>query len=156
ELLPSGSSLVDLGLHRLRDLSSPVRVFELRHGDRVAEPVPPRSLDAVPNNLPVHLSGFVGRRAELAAVGALVPVERLVTLTGVGGVGKTRLAAQVAADHAERWPDGVRWVELERLTDPGEVAHEVAAAVGVLSETVRGPLPSMTRQLQDHRMLVCL
>ncbi|HEX2036280.1 MAG TPA: LuxR C-terminal-related transcriptional regulator [Chloroflexota bacterium] len=154
--LPSGSSLVDLGLHRLRDLSSPLRVFELARGQRVTDRTPLKSLDTVPNSLPVQLTGFVGRRAERAAVGALLRDERLVTLTGVGGAGKTRLAAQVAADQAERWPDGVRWVELGTITEAGEVAPEVAAATGVLVEPVRGALRSMTLQLQERRLLICL
>jgi predicted ATPase/DNA-binding CsgD family transcriptional regulator/class 3 adenylate cyclase len=156
DLLPTGSALVDLGLHRLRDLSSPTRVFELQDGDRAAVPVPLRSLDRVPHNLPIHLTGFVGRLAELTAVRALLRGERLVTLTGVGGSGKTRLAAQVAADQAEQWPDGVWWVELGTVTDSADVAEVVASATGVLVEPVRGPLGSVTVQLRDRRMLVCL
>jgi predicted ATPase/DNA-binding CsgD family transcriptional regulator/class 3 adenylate cyclase len=156
DVLPTGSSLVDLGLHRLRDLSSPTRVFELRDADRAAEPVPLRSLDRVPHNLPIHLTGFVGRLAELTAVRDLLRGERLVTLTGVGGSGKTRLAAQAAAEQAEQWPDGVWWVELGTVTDAADVAEVVASAIGVLVEPVRGPLGSVTVQLRDRRMLVCL
>jgi predicted ATPase/DNA-binding CsgD family transcriptional regulator len=155
-LLPTGSSLADLGLHRLRDLSPPTRVFELRDGGRAAEPPPLRSLDRVPHNLPVQLTAFVGRRAERAGVGGLLANRRLVTLTGAGGSGKTRLAAQVAADQAERWPDGVWWVELGAVTDAGAVAEAVASAVGVLVEPVRGPLGSLAVQLRDRRLLVCL
>src|SRR5262249_36205029 len=77
---PPGSSLVDLGLHRLRDLSAPTRVFELGPSDGRAAPAPLRSLAAVPNNLPVQVTGFVGRRAELGAVGELLRAHRLVTL----------------------------------------------------------------------------
>ena len=107
--------------------------------------------------LPVHLTSFVGRRAELAAVSALLRGRRLVTLTGVGGSGKTRLAAQLAAaDQAERWPDGVWWVELEAVTDPAQVAEVAAATVGVLVEPVQGSLRSLTAHLRDRRALVCL
>jgi predicted ATPase/DNA-binding CsgD family transcriptional regulator len=106
--------------------------------------------------LPVHLTSFVGRRAELAAVSALLRGGRLVTLTGVGGSGKTRLAARLAAEQAERWPDGVWWVELEAVTDPAQVAEVAAATVGVLVEPVQGPLRSLTAQLRDRRALVCL
>jgi predicted ATPase/DNA-binding CsgD family transcriptional regulator len=106
--------------------------------------------------LPVHLTSFVGRRAELAAVSALLRRGRLVTLTGVGGSGKTRLAARLAADPAERWPDGVWWVELEAVTDPAQVAEVAAATVGVLAPPVQGPLRSLTLQLRDRRTLVCL
>jgi len=106
--------------------------------------------------LPVHLTSFVGRRAELAAVSALLRGRRLVTLTGVGGSGKTRLAARLAADQAERWPDGVWWVELEAVGDPAQVAEVAAATIGVLVEPVQGPLRSLTVQLRDRRTLVCL
>jgi predicted ATPase/DNA-binding CsgD family transcriptional regulator len=156
ELLPAGSSLRDLGLHRLRDLSPPARVFELQHGDSTADPLPLRSLDTVPNNLPIQLTSFVGRHAELAAVQTLLSGERLVTLTGAGGCGKTRLAAQVAADRAERWPEGVWWVELGAVTDPTLVAELVASTIGVLVEPVRGPVRSLALQLRDRRLLVCL
>jgi predicted ATPase/DNA-binding CsgD family transcriptional regulator len=114
------------------------------------------ALDLVPHNLPVQLTRFVGRLAERAAVGDLVARERLVTLTGVGGAGKTRLAAQVAADLAGRWPDGVWWVELGAVGDAAAVAEVVADAAGVLVEPVRGPLGSLAVQLRDRRLLLCL
>ena len=159
--LPAGSWLADLGLHRLRDLSSPIRVFELRDEDRTAAaaaapPLPLRSLDRVPHNLPIQLTGFVGRQAELAAVRTLLRGERLVTLTGVGGSGKTRLAAHAAAEAADQWPDGVWWAELGTVTDSADVAEAAAAAIGVLVEPVQGPLRSATVQLRDRRVLVCL
>jgi predicted ATPase/DNA-binding CsgD family transcriptional regulator len=116
----------------------------------------PRSFDRGPSTLPVHLTNFVGRRAELEAIGTLLRGQRLVTLTGAGGAGKTRLAAQVASEHADRWPDSVRWVELGAVMDTDDVAGVVADAVGVLVEPVRGPLWSLTAQLRDRRMLLCL
>jgi hypothetical protein len=88
-------------------------------GDRAAGPVR--------HTLPIHLTSLVGRRAELAAASALLLERRLVTLTGVGGSGKTRLAARLAVDQAERWPDGVWWVELEGVTDPAQVAEITGA-----------------------------
>ncbi|HEX5881526.1 MAG TPA: LuxR C-terminal-related transcriptional regulator [Actinomycetota bacterium] len=115
-----------------------------------------RAAGAAAHTLPVHLTSFVGRRAELAAVAALLRGRRLVTLTGVGGSGKTRLAARLAADQAERWPDGVWWVELEAVTDPAQVAEVAAATIGVLVEPVQGSLRSLAVQLRDRRMLVCL
>jgi predicted ATPase/DNA-binding CsgD family transcriptional regulator len=115
-----------------------------------------RAAGPVRHTLPVHLTSFVGRRAELAAVSALLGGRRLVTLTGVGGSGKTRLAARLAADQAERWPDGVWWVELEAVTDPAQVAEVAAATIGVLVEPVQGSLRSLAVQLWDRRMLVCL
>jgi predicted ATPase len=110
----------------------------------------------VPHNLPVQLTGFVGRQAERAGVGDLLRGRRLVTLTGVGGSGKTRLAVQVAADQAGHWPDGVWWVELGAVTDGADVAEAVASTLGVLVEPVRGPLGSVTVALRDGRSLVCL
>src|SRR5919107_4489535 len=109
-----------------------------------------------PRTLPVQLTSFVGRRAELAAVAALLRGRRLVTLTGVGGSGKTRLAARLATEQAGRWPDGVWWVELEAVTDPAQVAEAAAATIGALVEPVRAPLRSLTVQLGDRRTLVCL
>jgi predicted ATPase/DNA-binding NarL/FixJ family response regulator len=110
----------------------------------------------VPHNLPVQLTGFVGRQAERAGVAGLLADRRLVTLTGVGGAGKTRLAAQVAADRAGQWPDGVWWVELGAVTGAGDVAEVVASVLGVLVEPVRGPLGSVTVALGERRTLVCL
>jgi predicted ATPase/DNA-binding CsgD family transcriptional regulator len=145
--------LRDLGLHRLRDLASAARVFELDNG---GESPPLRSLDAVPNNLPVQLTSFVGRDAETLSVRALLTDAGLVTLTGPGGAGKTRLAAQVAADQATRWPDGVWWVELATVTDSAQVAEAVAAAVGALVEPGIGPVRSVTAELRERRVLICL
>jgi predicted ATPase/DNA-binding CsgD family transcriptional regulator len=153
--LPAGWSLHDLGVHRLRDLSYPERVFELRR-EGAGEAPPLRSLDAFPNNLPLQRTSFVGRSAELDAVHRLLAGERLVTLTGAGGSGKTRLAAQAAAEQAERWPDGVWWVELVSAGDATHVAELIAAAVGVLVEPVQGPRRSLLAQLPGRRMLVCL
>ena len=156
EDLPPGAELADLGEHRLRDLSRPERVFELRHPDLPADLPPLRSLDTLANNLPVQLTSFVGRGEELAAVELLLDGERLVTLTGPGGAGKTRLALHAAAELADRWPDGVWWVDLAPATDPGLVADLVASTVGVLVEPGGGPLRALGQQLRDRRLLVCL
>jgi predicted ATPase/class 3 adenylate cyclase/DNA-binding CsgD family transcriptional regulator len=156
EALPDGTGLRDLGPHRLRDLSRPERVFELRHADQPAELPPLRSLDGLANNLPIQLTSFVGRGDELAEVELLLSAERLVTLTGSGGCGKTRLAMQAAAELADRWPDGVWWVDLGPVTDPALAAELVASSIGVLVEPVSGPLRALTLQLRDRRLLVCL
>ncbi|HKE81018.1 MAG TPA: LuxR C-terminal-related transcriptional regulator [Solirubrobacteraceae bacterium] len=103
-------------------------------------------------NLPVQLTSFVGRRIELAAVAELLARARIVTLTGAGGSGKTRLALQVAAGQAARFGDGVWWVELADVTDPALVADAVAAATGALA----APGRSLTAQLAGRRLLVCL
>ena len=151
-LAGAAPGLVDLGLHRLRDLSSPMRIFALDDADGA----PLQSIERVPNNLPVHLTSFVGRLSELAAVRDLLLGQRLLTITGVGGAGKTRLAAQVAADLVERWPDGVWWVELGSVSDSAHVADVVASTIGVLVEPVRGPLRSLVVHARQRRMLICL
>ena len=99
--LPEGAALLPLGVHRLRDLRQPERVFQLSHPELPSSFPPLRSLDALPNNLPAQLTSFVGREAELAELVALAAGHRLITLVGVGGCGKTRLAAHVAAELAE-------------------------------------------------------
>lgn len=156
EMLPPGSWLDDLGSHRLWDLSRPERVFELRHADLAHDFPPLRSLDTVANNLPTQLTSFVGRDGELAAVDRLLSREQMVTLTGSGGCGKTRLALQAAAKLAGRWPDGVWWVDLAPVAEPARVAESVAAAIGVLVEPVMGPQQALAVQLRDKRLLVCL
>ncbi|MBO0878114.1 MAG: AAA family ATPase, partial [Pseudonocardia sp.] len=146
------TELHDLGVHRLRDLLPPERVFAL------GEPgeAPLRSLDATPNNLPTYLTSFVGRQAELAELLGQLSHARLLTIIGPGGSGKTRLAARAAAREADRHRDGVWWVELGELADPGEVARAVAAALGVLVDPAHGTVALLRAQLAQRRVLLCL
>ena len=129
--LPCDLDLSDLGLHRLRDLSRPERVWQLDGPGLVNEHPRLRSLEVVPNNLPVQLSSFVGRHQEIDQGAALLAETRLLTLTGAGGCGKTRLAQRVAAEVVDQFGGGVRWVELASLADEGLVGDSVAAALGV-------------------------
>ncbi|HZX07189.1 helix-turn-helix transcriptional regulator [Kribbella sp.] len=138
----------DLGVHRLRDLGSAERIFEL-----TSTGAPLRSLDCVPNNLPVMFTSFVGRTTQVAALRTQLAGSRLVTLTGPGGAGKTRLAAQTAAQLAERWADGVWWVDLSAVTDGSQIPEEVAAAIGLLVEPGDRLLIG---QLRDKQALICL
>jgi predicted ATPase/class 3 adenylate cyclase len=125
----------DLGEHRLRDLSRPERVAQVV-ADGLARDHPPlRSLDALPTNLPVQLTSFVGREQELARITKAVGEHRLVTLTGVGGVGKTRLALQAAADAIGQFPDGVWLSELAAAFDAAAMASVVAAAFSIEPRT---------------------
>jgi predicted ATPase/DNA-binding CsgD family transcriptional regulator len=147
--------LCDLGIHRLRDLSPPERVYELRaDGDDAPSP-PLRSLDRIANNLPIELTTFIGREAELAAVDELLGRERLVTITGSGGSGKTRLAAHAAAA-SDRWRDGVWWIELQAVSEPQTVANVIASDIGALVDPIGGPMRSLAQHLHDRRALVCL
>ena len=136
--LPEGAGLRALGPRRLRDLARAEEVFELTHPELPSGFPPPRSLDALPNNLPVQLSSFIGREAELREVGRLISDHRLLTLTGAGGCGKTRLAVQAASEALDRFPDGAWWVELAPLGDERLVDATIADALGVR------PLPGVT------------
>jgi predicted ATPase/class 3 adenylate cyclase len=126
---PSDVALYDLGLHRLRDVASAERVFQVSHPDLPGEFPPLRSL-GVRHNLPSRRSSFIGRDQDLIAVQKSLEVDRLVTLTGLGGCGKTRLAIEVAFDQLEGFPDGVFFVDLSPVSDPHVVGATVAAAVG--------------------------
>jgi class 3 adenylate cyclase len=113
-VLLSGIDLVDLGPRRLRDVPNPITVFQLRAPGLRIEFPPLRALDTSPGNLRPQTTSFIGREAELAEVEEALKAHRLVTLTGVGGVGKTRLALEVAARLADEFPDGVWFFELAR------------------------------------------
>jgi class 3 adenylate cyclase len=133
DALPPGASLADLGVHRLKDLGRPERIFQLQAAGLQAQFPPLRSLDnrALANNLPAQLSAFIGRDRELSEVRALVGSSRLVTLTGAGGCGKTRLGLQVAAGLLDGSGDGVWLVELAAVTDEDAVGPAIARALGI-------------------------
>jgi len=134
QALPPHVQLQDLGQHRLRDLAKPEHIFQLlAPGLRTAFP-PLRSLDVLPNNLPRQLSSFIGRTKELADIKSRLAGTPLLTLTGSGGAGKTRLALQIAAELVESFADGVWLVELEPLSDPALVTQTVAMTLGVREE----------------------
>jgi predicted ATPase/class 3 adenylate cyclase len=124
QLLGEHRGLVDLGEHRLKDLGAPLRLFQVGDGD-----FPPlRTLYRT--NLPILPTPLVGRRRELAEAGDLIRSNRLVTLTGPGGSGKTRLALQLAADAVEQFPDGIFWVPLQAVRDPAVVEGAIRTSLG--------------------------
>jgi predicted ATPase/class 3 adenylate cyclase len=154
--LPPAASLKDLGSHRLRDLQRPEQVFQLLHPSLPADFPPLQSLDAMPNNLPQQVTSFIGREQEMAAVKQRLASARLVTLTGAGGSGKTRLSLQVAADVLDRYPDGVWLVELAPLSDPNRVLQTVATVLGVREEPDVPPIQALVRHLKPKRLLLTL
>ena len=151
-----GLSLLDLGEHRLKDLARPERVFQLVHPALPGVFGPLRSLDATPNNLPVRLSAFIGRRDELVAVEGLVSSHRLVTVMGAGGAGKTRLALQTAAELADRFPDGVWWVELASLPTGGDVGPVLAGVLNLVLDETTPAVEALCRRFADDRALVVM
>jgi predicted ATPase/class 3 adenylate cyclase/DNA-binding CsgD family transcriptional regulator len=154
--LPEGASLRPLGVHRLKDLREAERVYQLVH-PALEESFPPlRSLDALPNNLPTQLTSFVGRARELSEIAAQLAEHRLVTLTGAGGCGKTRLAAQLAGELIDSYPDGVWWVDFAPLSDPDAVAPAVMVVMGLRDNRGLEPLDRITGYLAEQRVLLLL
>jgi predicted ATPase/class 3 adenylate cyclase len=143
-------SLIDLGEHRLRDLDRPMHIFQVGAGSFPAL----RSLDRLPGNLPEQATSFVGRQDEMAELGGVVGAHRLVTLTGAGGVGKTRLAVEVAAELAGAFADGVWLVELAPVGDPAAVPDAVATALGVTPQAGSSVADSIAQALSGRQMLV--
>ncbi len=154
--LPPGTSLRDLGSHRLKDLQQPEKVFQLLHPDLPADFLPLKSLDAFANNLPHQLTSFIGREQEMVEVKRLLSTTCLLTLAGAGGTGKTRLALQVATDVLEEYPDGVWLVELAALADPALVPQTVAAALGAREVPGRPLLSTLLDYLYRKKLLLVM
>jgi len=154
--LPVGASLLDIGEQRLRDLTSPLHVFQLVHPDLPADFPALRSLDRLPNNLPLQWSSFIGREKEIAAVKQQLESTCLLTLVGPGGCGKTRLALQVAADLLEEFPDGVWLVELALLSDPALIPQAVASALDVREEPGRPLMQTLVDHIKTKHLLLIL
>jgi predicted ATPase/class 3 adenylate cyclase len=156
--LPEGAELQDLGEHRLRDLLEPEHLFQLLHPDLPAEFPPLRTLDAQPHNLPVQLTPLVGREDAIARICSLFEREgaRLVTLTGPGGTGKTRLALAAAAELVDDFPDGVWLVDLAPLSDPTLVVSTIAATLNVRETGAQPVRDTLAAFLLSKRLLLVL
>ena len=156
--IPAQAALKDLGVHRLKDLGRPERIFQLQAPGLEAEFPPLRSLGnpALLNNLPAQLSTFVGRDRELADVRALVESSRLVTLIGAGGCGKTRLSLQVAAELLDGTGDGVWLVELAAVSDPDAVPSAICGALGIAPRPGRAALEALLDALGPQDLLIVL
>ena len=157
-LLPESATLRDLGEHRLKDLGRPQHLFQVAHPGLPSEFAPLVTIDMRPNNLPTETSAFVGREAELRAIRERLDDTdiRLVTLTGAGGSGKTRLAIRAAADQVDRFTDGVYFVDLVTATNSDAVLALVTTALGLGDATERSPLDELRRQLREQRVLLVL
>jgi predicted ATPase/class 3 adenylate cyclase len=156
DALPPGSSLVDMGEHRLRDLGRPETIFQVTHPDLVSEFAPLRSLDTFVGNLPLAVSSFIGRVSELARAVAAVGEARVVTLTGVGGVGKTRLALQAAGEALPGFRDGAWWCELAPVRDRAGVAEAVAGVFSVTARVGQTVQEALVEFLRQKELLVVL
>jgi predicted ATPase/class 3 adenylate cyclase len=156
--LPGGASLRDLGWHRLKDLGQPERIFQLDAPGLPTAFPPLRSLDnpRLPNNLPVQASAFIGRDAALVEVSGLIAAARLVTLTGAGGSGKTRLALQAAAGLLDGSGDGVWFTDLAPVTDPGLVAGTIAGVLSIQSEPGRPVAGTLVEAIGERSLLIVL
>ncbi|MBI3746183.1 MAG: hypothetical protein HY264_06595 [Chloroflexi bacterium] len=154
--LPDELGLVDLGSHRLRDLREPERLYQLA-APGLEEAFPPlATIDARPNNLPTQLTSFVGRAEELAEALALLEQNRLVTMTGPGGTGKTRLSLQVAAAVADAHPDGTFFVPLETVRDAALVASRIGSEIGLSESGGRSARDVLVEWLSGKRVLLVL
>jgi predicted ATPase/class 3 adenylate cyclase len=156
--LPAGVSLRDLGSHRLKDLQYKSHLYQLVIADLPADFPPLKTLDTHPNNLPVQLTPFIGREQELTAVQQLLRHEdvHLLTLTGPGGAGKTRLGLQVAAELSDRFADGVYFVNLAPISDPALVVPAITQTLDIREVTGQPLLEHVKQELQHKHILLLL
>jgi len=154
--LPVGLTLKDLGMHRLKDLARPERLFQLTVEGLPADFPPLKTLETTPNNLPTQLTSFIGRDDQVREARQLLERSRLLTLTGPGGTGKTRLSLQIAADVMDRFPDGVYFVPLAAVTDPELVPSAIAQALAISTTGSRRPIEALVDHLHDKRTLLVL
>ena len=146
--------LIDLGPRRLRDIAKPVDIFQVRASGLRTDFPPLKTLDATPGNLRPPTTSFIGRESELDELETALKAHRLLTLTGVGGVGKTRLALEVAARSANDFPDGVWVIELAAVGDPAAVPDAVAAVLGIAQQAGMSLADSVAAALEGRSRLL--
>ncbi len=154
--LPFGISLRDLGNHRLKDLDRPERLYQIIIPELPSDFPAPRSLELFVHNLPLPLTSFIGREKESQEINRWLGHYRLVTLTGPGGTGKTRLAIRVASDLVNSFSDGVRFVELAPVADPALLPQTVAGVLGLREEPGNSILKTLSDHLRHKTMLLVL
>jgi predicted ATPase/class 3 adenylate cyclase len=156
ESLPAELKLRDLGVHRLKDLAKSEHLFQLVV-DGLPDKFPAlRTLDTTPNNLPTQLTSFVGREADVVEAKRLLAGTRLLTLTGPGGIGKTRLSLQLAADVVQSFPEGVYFVPLSAVTNPELIPSVIAQSVGLSVSGNQRPIDVVLEHLRGKRVLLVL
>jgi predicted ATPase/class 3 adenylate cyclase len=156
DTLPTDSELIDLGEKRLKDLSHPELLYQLNALGLPSSFPPLKTLDSFLNNLPIQLTSFVGREHEIAEVKQELNEHRLVTLTGSGGTGKTRLSLQVAADLLDHFSNGIWFVELATLAEPDLIPQAILSAIGLSEKASRSPLELLKEYLHDKKSLIVL
>ena len=149
DAMPAGVTLRDMGSHSLKDLQRPEQVFQLLHPDLPSEFPPLKSPDTLHHNLPIQVTSFIGRESEIHEITGLFDDARCVTLTGIGGTGKTRLALEVGQESIDTYSDGVWFVDLSPITDESLVQKEVASVLGVEEE-------ALNDSLHDKNLLLLL
>jgi predicted ATPase/class 3 adenylate cyclase len=154
--MPPRATLRDLGAHRLKDLAHPEQVYQLLSPDLPADFPPLRSLESLPNNLPLQVTLFLGREKDVMDIERRLAKTRLLTLVGTGGVGKTRLSLQIGADVLDQYEDGVWLVELAPILDPDLIPGAMATIFGVGTRAGQSPLEALVHVLRSKRMLVIL
>src|SRR5215208_2922199 len=156
--LPAEAALRDRGEHRLKDLAQPERIFQLTHPELASDLPPLATLSERPNNLPTQTSEFLGREIQLSAIRDLLDADgvRLLPLTGPGGIGKTRLALQAAANQIDRFEHGVYFVDLSPAREGDEAFQAVVRAVAVSATTDEPPLEVLKQELKTRQLLLLL
>jgi len=155
-VLPENAELLDMGEKRLKDLLRPEHLYQLNISGLPSTFPPLKTLDSFPNNLPVQLTSFVGRENEITELKVELEAHRLVTLTGSGGTGKTRLSLQVAADLLEKFDHGVWFVELAPLTDSNLIPQTILSTIGVQEQQGKTPLEVLKEYLRAKQTLIVL
>ena len=154
--LPSDLAIKDLGVHRLKDLARPERLFQLTIDGCQSEFPALRTLESTANNLPTQMTSFIGRDDQVRDAKELLEKSRLLTLTGPGGTGKTRLSLKIAADVLDRFPDGVYFVPLAAIHDPELVPSAIAQALSIQTSGNRRPIEALADYLHDKQALLIL
>ena len=154
--LPPELTIKDLGVHRLKDLARPERLYQLMIAGCQSDFPILRTLESTPNNLPTMLTSFIGRDDQVRDAKELLEKSRLLTLTGPGGTGKTRLSLRIAADMLDRFPDGVYFVPLAAIHDPELVPSAIAQALAIQTSGNRRPIEALSDYLHDKHALLVL